>query len=79
MQHAQTRATGKDWERTLDLSDELSRDELLVLIPLVQKALSASIEELLVNLGTNAEPTRLAVVLGKLLVRTERRRKQEHF
>jgi len=75
MRHTQAQATLKDWERRLDLLDELSREECFTLIPLVQKALSPRIDELLANRCTNPEVTQLTVVLAKLFARTEERRR----
>ncbi len=66
----------ESWKRTLESVDELSRDELLALIPQVQKELAKSIAELLSHRSSNREAKRLNVVLGKLLTRIEYRIKK---
>jgi hypothetical protein len=69
-------ATLEGWERTLELVDELSRDEWLALLPEVQKELARSIEELLAGRSSSRETRRRLDVLGKLLRRIEYRIKR---
>jgi hypothetical protein len=68
-------ATLEAWERTLEFSDDLSRYELLALLPEVEKALSTSIERLLKNQCSARESRKLTGVLGKILSKIEYRMK----
>ena len=69
----------EDWERTLELADELSQDELGALLPEIQKALLTSEEKMLESRIATSADRRLQIVLGRLLARIERRLGGETF